>query len=382
MEIDLKKIKEKSSPVIVKRKDHTRPWFAFLNKEIKFGGRKFNDTKKERFYNQLGVLFSSGIDLGTALQIIIEDENSSFLKNLLTGVFGDVIAGAAFSEALYKTGQFSDYEYYSIKVGEESGRLQDVLTELTSYFGLRVQQRRQLTGALSYPVMVMIVAVGAVIFMLNVVVPMFAGVFRRFGGELPFITRKVLAMSDWLSGHFLGLFLLIIVFVGALIYLKKYEWYIKYSSLFLLRLPFVGKLISKIMHARFCHSTALLMLAQVPLLDALEMVKKMIGFYPFSEAIGNVQQYIIKGKHMYEGMEREPVFERQLISLTRVGEEVNKVGQLYAKLNVQYTAEVKHMTSILGNMLEPVMIIFVGILVMIILIAMYLPLFQLSTTVV
>ncbi len=105
-----------------------------------------------RFYSQLGVLFSSGIDLGTALKIIIDDEPSQKCRKYFQSVFDDVLTGLSFSEALRSTGQFSDYEYYSVKVGEESGRLQEVLKELTDFFELRIQQRRQLTGALSYSI--------------------------------------------------------------------------------------------------------------------------------------------------------------------------------------------------------------------------------------
>ena len=380
MEIDVRKIKQQSQS---RTKDTKRSAlnFDFLNRDIKLGRKSLSDTKKERFYSHLGVLFSSGIDLGTALKIIIDDETSPKHRSYYESVFNDVLTGLSFSEALKKTGQFSDYEYYSIKVGEESGRLQDVLKELTDYFELRVQQRRQLTGALSYPVMVMIVAILAVIFMLNVVVPMFAGVFKRFGGELPVITRKVLELSDWLSANLIIILLFIVGIIFLIIYLKRYNWFKKYSSWMVLKVPYAGKLIRRLMHARFCHSVALLTLAQVPLLDALNMVKEMIGFYPMREAIEKMQQFIEKGKPMFEGMAGQKIFEQRLISLTKVGEEVNQIGQLYTKLYAQYTAEVKHMTSILGNMLEPVMIIFVGLLVMVILIAMYLPLFQLSTTV-
>ncbi|MBA7584030.1 putative type II secretion system protein F [subsurface metagenome] len=256
-----------------------------------------------------------------------------------------------------------------------------MLAELADYFALRMQQRRQLTGALSYPVMVMIVAIGAVLFMLNVVVPMFAGVFQRFGGELPAITRNVLALSDWFSNHLFTIFIFVLATIVAIVYMKRYEWFKKYSSLFVLRIPFIGRLISKLMHARFCHSLSLLTLTQVPLLEALEMVKKMIGFYPVQEAIAAIQKEIERGGQMHEGMKRQKVFDQRLVALTKVGEEVNQVGQLYSKLYKQYTDEVKHMTSIMGNMLEPIMIIVVGLLVMVILIAMYLPLFQLSTTV-
>ncbi len=380
MEIDIRKIKEK------KKQQDEKPKgpginFDFLSREINFRKKKINDTKKERFYNQLGVLFSAGIDLGSALQIFLEDKHTQNHKKIFTQIFDDVIGGLSFSDAIKETGQFTDYEYYSIKVGEESGKLQDVLAELADYFALRIQQRRQLTGALSYPLMVMVVAIAAVLFMLNVVVPMFAGVFQRFGGELPVLTRQVLALSDWFSNHLFGIFLFIVASIVAIVYLKKHAWFKKYSALFVLRIPFVGRLISRLMHARFCHSLSLLTLSQVPLLQALEMVKKMIAFYPMQEAIAEIQKEIEKGGQMHEGMKRQKVFDQQLVALTKVGEEVNQVGQLYSKLYRQYTDEVKHMTSMMGNMLEPVMIIAVGLMVMVILIAMYLPLFQLSTTV-
>lgn len=354
---------------------------SFLNKEISFGGNKINDTKKERFYNQMAVLFSSGIDIASALRIVIENQQSKRIRKYFEEVFEDVLKGSSLSDALKKTGTFSNYEFYSIKVGEETGRLQEVLHELAGYFELRVQQRRQLTGALSYPIMVMFVAVGAVVFMLNVVVPMFAGVFQRFGGNLPPLTQKVLTLSNWLSSHLLLLFLVITGIILLVLYFKRFEKFKKYSSRLLLKIPFAGKLVSLIMHARFCHSVALLTLAQVPLVEALNMVKEMINFYPMKKAIENMQQMIVKGKTMHEGMACQKIFKRELVSLTQVGEEVNQIGQLYSKLYTQYTSEVKHMTSVLGNMLEPVMIIFVGILVMIILVAMYMPLFQLSTTV-
>lgn len=379
-EIDLKTIRKNTS----QEKKHKSPTglnLEFLKKDIKFFGKKFGDNKKEKFYSELGVLSSSGIDLSSALEIIIEDEQSESLKAIFKRIHEDVIAGSGFSEALYKTGQFSDYEYYSIKVGEESGRLMEVLAELASFYELRVQQKRQITGALSYPILVTFVAIGAVIFMLNVVVPMFEGVFQRFGGELPLLTRKVLELSHWMKTHLVTGLIFFPILVILFIYIKRFYWFRRYSSLFLLRIPFIGRFLSKLMHARFCHSTALLTTAQVPLLDALEMVKKMIIFLPFQEAITNVQKYIEKGKHMYEGMENQKIFDHRLVSLTKVGEEVNSIGPLYSKLYSQYTAEVKYMTSVLGNMLEPVMILIVGLLVMVILIAMYLPLFQLSTTI-
>jgi type IV pilus assembly protein PilC len=379
MEIDIRHLKTNKS--IKAKSPHKIFNFDFLQKDISFNRKKISDTKKERFYNQLGVLFASGIDLGGALQIVIEDEQSTTVKEIYSQILQDVITGAGFSEALYTTGHFSDYEYYSVKVGEESGRLQESLIELAGFFELRSQQRRQLTGALSYPILVMIVAIGAVIFMLNVVVPMFAGVFQRFGGQLPPITQKVLGLSKWLSGHLLICLIVIVAMIVFFLYIRKFEWFKKYSSYVLLRVPYLGKLISKIMHARFCHAASLLTLAQVPLLDALDMVKKMIGFYPFRVAIGNVQQYIVDGKHMYEGMAQQKVFDHRLVSITKVGEEVNQIGPLYSKLYTQYTAEVKHMTGLLGNMLEPLMIIVVGVLVMVILIAMYLPLFQLSSSI-
>lgn len=144
MEIDIRNIKSKK-PIGIKA-PVKKINFDFLQRDISFKRKKISDTKKERFYNQLGVLIASGIDLGAALQINIEDEQSISVKETYSKILQDVITGSGFSDALYNTGYFSDYEYYSIKVGEESGRLQESLVELAGFFELRSQQRKQLTG--------------------------------------------------------------------------------------------------------------------------------------------------------------------------------------------------------------------------------------------
>jgi type IV pilus assembly protein PilC len=108
------------------------------------------------------------------------------------------------------------------------------------------------------------------------------------------------------------------------------------------------------------------------------MVKEMISFYPMQAAISSIQENIRQGNSIYAGMKNQKFLDRSLISLTKIGEEVNQIGQLYMKLYKQYTEEIKHMTSVLGNVLEPIMILFVGLVVMVILISMYLPLFQMS----
>ncbi|MBN1953398.1 MAG: type II secretion system F family protein [Bacteroidales bacterium] len=351
---------------------------AFLNKEISFSKTRLNDKKRVKFYNQLGVLTGSGIDLGSALQIVVEDEKAEKTKAIYQKIFDQVLRGKSFSEAVESSGEFSRYEFYSIKVGEESGRLQEILTELHNYYELKVQQRRQISGALSYPMIVLFVAIAIVYFMLRVVIPMFSGIFNRFGGEMPALTRKVLTISNWFSDNIFFLLIFIVGLILLLIYLKRYTWYQDYSSRLIMRIPFVGKLISKLVHARFCHSLSLLTLSQVPLIEALSMVKEMIRFYPMQVAITNIQESIRQGKSIYTGMKDQKFLDRSMVSLTKIGEEVNQIGPLYMKLYKQYTEEIKHMTSVLGNLLEPILILFVGIVVMIILISMYLPLFQMS----
>lgn len=375
MAIDISKIKS-SKP---KKDERNADILAFLKKDISFR-KGFGDKNKETFYNELSLLLNSGVDVDKALDIILEQLKNDKEKDIITQIKNNLIAGKSFSESIEMVEGFSPYEFYSIQIGEETGKLEMVLTQLATFYKRKLKQRRQVMNALSYPIIVVITAFAAVGFMMKFVVPIFSEVFKRFQGELPGITRNVIAVSDFVTSYFLLILLIIVGIVALIIAYKKTPTYRKYSALLLLKIPIFGSLTQKIYTARFCHSMALLVTAKVPMLRAIELVEKIIGFYPYEQALSEIREGILKGNYLFQTMEKYPIFDRKMVALVKVAEEVNKMDVVFNELSSQYTEEVENSVSIMSNLLEPLLIIVVGLLVGVILIAMYLPLFQLSTT--
>ncbi|MES2140746.1 MAG: type II secretion system F family protein [Bacteroidota bacterium] len=353
----------------------------FLNKDLKLFETGFSDKKKERFYSELCILFSAGVDIRSALELIEEEQTKEKDKILFATIKESVVAGAGLSSAVEQTGMFSPYEYYSIQIGEESGSLTKVLQELSYFYSKKIQQKRQLISALSYPAVVFSASFGAIFFMMKFVVPMFADVFKRFKGELPYFTRLIIRLSDAFSNYSLYFFVGITIIVVFLYNKRRTVWFRKLSADVLLRTPIMKDMISKIYLARFCQSMNLLISAKTPLVTAIDLVKKMVGFYPIEVSLETIQEDILKGQPLHLSLAKFKIYNRRMISLIRVAEEVNQLDVMFSKLAKQYSDEVEHQTSILGSLIEPIMIIFLGLLVAIILVAMYLPLFQMSSTV-
>jgi type IV pilus assembly protein PilC len=371
-----KKNRENSS-----KKSDKPDYFDFLNKDIKIFSSAFSDKKKERFYSELCILFSAGVDIRSALELIEEEQTKEKDKLMFSKIKESVTSGASLSCAIQSTGLFSAYEFYSLQIGEESGRLPQVLQDLSMFFAKKIKQKRQLTSALSYPAVVFVSAFGAIFFMMKFVVPMFADVFKRFKGELPYFTKLIIKLSDGFSNYSMYLILFCLVLFVFMYTQRKMLWFRKLVSSIILHTPIMNKLISKIYLARFCQSMNLLISAKTPLITAIDLVKKMVGFYPIEVSLQIVQDDILKGVPLNQSMSKFKIYNKRMISLIKVAEEVNQLDSMFEKLAKQYSDEVEHQTSILGSLIEPVMIIFLGLLVTIILIAMYLPLFQMSTTV-
>lgn len=378
--IDLNKFEPLKKKSIEYRKKE-KGTFDFLNKDLKLFGAGFSDKKKERFYSDLCILFSARVDIRSALELIEEEQTKEKDKVLFASIKEAVIGGASLSKAIEQTGLFSAYEFYSMQIGEESGRLQEVLQELSIFFSKKIQQKRQLISALSYPAVVFSASFGAIFFMMKFVVPMFADVFKRFKGELPYFTRLIIHLSDAFSNYALYFLFGITLLILFLYKQRKTIWYRKLSAEILLRTPIMKDMISKIYLARFCQSMNLLISAKTPLVTAIDLVKKMVGFYPIEISLEIIQQDVMRGQSLHSSLSKFKIYNKRMISLIKVAEEVNQLDVIFSKLAKQYSDEVEHQTNILGSLIEPFMIIFLGLLVAIILVAMYLPLFQMSSTV-
>lgn len=351
---------------------------GLLKTEVSFG-KSFTNKKKEAFYTELSVLLNAGISLKEALSLIANEQKKEKDKLQLESIVTTILSGSSFSTSVKNNKDFTEYEYHSIRIGEETGTLQKVTKELGLFFKRRNEQKRTVVSALSYPIVILITAILAVLFMLRYVVPMFADIFKQNQVELPWLTKMIIKASAFFQDYFLLIIIVVLgLFIGKRLVSKK-DWYKKHSTKVLLKIPFVGELLRKMYIGQFTQAVALLTSAKVPVLNSIQLTKKMIDFYPLKTSLNEVEQNILQGKNLSESLQKHAVFDRKMISLLKVAEETNQNEFIFERLTTQYNEEIQYKSKMLSTVLEPLIIIFLGALVAVILIAMYLPMFTLSS---
>ncbi|MEM6816405.1 MAG: type II secretion system F family protein [Bacteroidota bacterium] len=351
---------------------------SIWEREIHLFGSLFSDKRKEDFYTELSVLLKAGITLKEALELIMEGQKKEKLRSFYETLGGRLISGSSFSGAIIEYKEFTEYEYHSIKIGEESGTLPQIMEELGQFFSKKNEQRRNLINALTYPVIILVTAVLVVLFMLRLVVPMFQDIFKQNDVELPWITKMVVAASDFFKdfGGFLiaGILLLIVLRKQIL----KRESVKSVRDTLLLKIPYLGSFIKAVYMAQLTRAMNLLSASKVPMLRSIELAGKMIDFIPIKRSLDEVNQKIIQGKSLSESLKQNNIFDPKMISLIKVAEETNQTEFIFERLNQQYSIEVQQKSKLLSTLLEPLIILFVGFFVGVILVAMYLPMFKLG----
>lgn len=350
-----------------------------MNYNISFSSGKLGNYVREQFYYELSILLESGVDLKSALELVVSGQKKEMNKDLFEKLKIEIINGKSLSDAMELSGKFSTYEFFSIQIGEESGNLVFVLKQLAQYFKSRISQRRQIISAATYPIVVLSTAFIAILFMLKFVVPMFADIFSRNGNELPALTLVILKLSNFISSYFWFFIILcscIVIFLRTKLHTI---WFRKYSTYFLSRIPVIGSVVSNIYLARFSFSLSLLFSAKIPLLKALQLTAKMVDYYPIEQALLSMEQNVMNGVSLHKCMSEYKIFPKRMIALVKAGEEVNTLDVFFNTLGEHFTQDVNHKASILSSLLEPVIIIFLGLMVGVILIAMYLPLFKMGS---
>lgn len=343
--------------------------------------KSFNNKKKQVFYNDLSVLLSSGINLVSALGLVAEGFKSDKDKKVINHFISELTEGKSFYEILKNTKQFSPYEYYSIKIGEETGKLKNILVELSNYTNGRIQQKRKVISAFSYPFIILLTAIVAIAFMLNFIVPMFEDIFKRFGKELPMLTKMVIKFSQNFSFYFtIFIILSTIVFLINKILQDNYKYKLLTSTL-LLKIPVFGILIKKIILARFSLTMELLLSAKTPLIESIKLSKNMINLYVFKDALSKIEKDIYSGESLHDSMKKFKIFDLRMLALINVAEEVNQLENIFKQLKEQFNNDIEYQTGIISSIMEPMLIVFIGLFVGIILISMYLPIFQMSTSI-
>lgn len=350
-----------------------------MNKDINWFGNRFGPKKKEYFYRELSVLLRSGVSLKVALEIMLESQEKKKDKAFIQGLIDKVVSGKLLSEAIADEPGFSTYEQHALRIADRTGQKEAITTDLYQYYFNKNKQRRQLYGSLTYPIIVMLTALVVTFFMLKFVVPTFQDTFRQNQVELPGITRFIISISDFIVNNGWVLFIGTLILIIAFSFIRKTASYKRFIGRLLIRIPLIGKHIKRSYIVQFTHAMSLLTKSKVPLATAIGLVKEMIDFYPLSRALSKIESEVLTGQSLHKAFRSNPFFEKKMVALLKVAEETNQTEYVFQKLYEQYRDDLVYKSGQLSNILNPVLTLFVGIVVGIILLAMYLPMFQLSS---
>ena len=331
------------------------------------------------FSRQLATLITSGISVISALDILAEQMDDRNFRPVLKRLKEEIEAGASLSEGIAKYPKvFSEFFINMVRAGESSGRLDEILDRLASSMEKIDTLVRKVKSSLFYPIMVTILAMGITTFLVIFVVPKFKEIFSSMGGQLPLPTQMLLNLSDSMRHYAL-------LEAGALAGLVvAFRMYIQTSAGRLwfdrvkLRLPIVGKLFQKVAIARFARTLATLVRSGVPILTALEIVAKTAGNRVIEVTVLQARSSIKEGQNIADPLARSQVFPPMVTRMIAVGEKTGELEKMLSKIADFYESEVDTAVSGLTSLIEPLVIAFLGVVVGGIVIALFLPIFQIS----
>lgn len=334
------------------------------------------------FTRQFSTMLNAGLPLLTCLEILGKQTESPALRKILAEVRGDVEGGLSLADALRRQPKAFDNLYVNmVESGETGGALDVILMRLATYLEKSAALRRKIRGAMIYPVIISLVAVGAISVMLLFVIPIFSQMFEGVGAELPAMTQLVMAMSDFLQ---VAIIPLIIIFIALFTILRRWhktESGAKAMDPIFLKLPVFGDLNRKQSIARFARTLSTLLSSGVPIIDALEITARSAGNWVIQDAILKARISIKGGENIADPLSKTAVFPPMVTQMIAIGEASGGLDDMLAKVADFYDDEVDQAVENLTSALEPLIMVFLGGIVGFLVISMYLPIFQLAGTI-
>lgn len=345
--------------------------------ELYFGGVKTKQVVV--FTRQLSTLIDAGLPLLRSLNILIAQQKPSKLKDILREIVHDVQGGSTLSEGLAKHPKQFDRLYVNmVRAGEVGGLLEVVLQRLAIFMEKREALKRRVRGAMIYPVAVLLIATGIVLFLIMFVVPTFAEIFQDFDAKLPWMTQFLIDAGDFLLFSYWKLLLYINSTIITIKILGKIKLVKSIMDRVVLKLPLIGSLVTKVAVARFARTLGTLIMSGVPILQSLKITKETIGNEVIENAIQKVHDSIKDGDTIAAPLDEAKVFPAMVVNMIDVGEETGALDQMLAKIADIYDAEVEEAVEGMLRLMEPALIIFLGGVVGFIVLALYLPIFSLA----
>jgi len=346
--------------------------FPFLPK---FPGR-VNQKRLSVFTRQFSVMLDAGLPLVQCLEIMGEQQDQVKFAEIINKTRTDVEGGMSLAEAMAKQPAAFDELYVNmVAAGEAGGILDVILNRLAAYLEKVVKLKAQVKSAMIYPVTVITIAIGVVWIIMWKVIPVFAQLFAGLGGDLPFLTKMVVAASKIIGTWSPVIILaLVITFFALRAYHKTYRGK-RVLDGFLLKVPIMGMLLRKIAVARFCRTLATLTSSGVPILDGLEITAKTAGNAIIHDAVMAVRKAVEEGKTLSGPLGQTKVFPKMVVQMIHVGEQTGALDQMLSKIADFYEDEVDVAVEGLMKLMEPLMIVFLGGIIGVIVTAMYMPMY-------
>ncbi len=335
------------------------------------------------FSRQLATMMSAGVPLVQGLDIVGRGHENPSMQKLVMDIKTDVEGGTNLSEALGKhPRQFNELFCNLVEAGESAGVLDTLLDKLATYLEKTESIKKKIKKALFYPAAVLVVAFVVTAILLYFVVPQFESLFRGFGADLPVFTQFVLGLSYFVQDY--GLYIIIGLVAAVLLFIeakKRYPKVVQFLDRLSLKIPVIGVILEKAAIARYARTLSTMFAAGVPLVEALDSVAGATGNYVYQKGVQEMREQVASGQQLQVAMKLYNLFPNMVIQMTAIGEESGSLDSMLAKVADFYEEEVDNMIDSLSSLLEPMIMVILGVLVGGLVIAMYLPIFQMGQVV-
>jgi type IV pilus assembly protein PilC len=367
------------------RKQGLTPTMVKIKPKPLFGGSGKRITPKDIavFSRQIATMLKSGVPIVTSMEIIAGGQKNPKMRDLVNTIRTDIESGSSFSESLAKHPvQFDELFRNLVKAGESAGVLDTVLDTVATYKENIEALKGKIKKAMFYPAMVVAVALLVSAVLLVFVVPQFEEVFAGFGAELPAFTQMVINLSRFMVGWWWLILMWVVgTIIGFIALKKRSPKFAHFLDRVVLKLPVIGKIMHEAALARFSRTLAVTFAAGVPLVEALDTVAGACGNQVYEDAVLRVRDDVSVGYQVNMAMKQTGLFPHMVVQMTAIGEEAGALDTMLYKVAEFYEAEVNNAVDALASLLEPIIVVMLGVIVGSMVIAMYLPIFKLAAVV-
>ncbi|GAB3089685.1 type 4 pilus assembly protein PilG [Cupriavidus yeoncheonensis] len=346
-------------------------------------GKKITEKDIAYFTRQLSTMLKAGIPLLQSIDIIARGHANPNFTQLLADIRFDIESGSSMAQAFRRHPRYFDTLYCNlIDAGEQGGILDSLLERLSLYMEKTIALKSQIKSAMIYPIAVLTVAFAVTVILMLFVIPAFKGVFSSFGANLPAPTLVVIAISDFFVSYW---YIVIGIPVGAISFylraLKKSEKVQRSTDRIMLKLPIFGSLFRKAVIARWTRTLATMFAAGTPLVESMESVAGAAGNWVYYDATREIEQAVRIGTSLTNAMQATHVFDNMVLQMTQIGEESGALDNMLLKVAEFYEREVDDAVAAISSLIEPLIIVVLGVLIGGMVVAMYLPIFKLGQVV-